>query len=308
MKAAVEAKRLTHRYGSVNALLDVDLVVPEGAVYALLGPNGAGKTTLLQILMGLRRPTAGRVSLLGKEISRLTLHDRALIGYVAEGQPLPGWMTLEQLEAYLAPLYSTWDKGLADELRRRFHLNPQRKIRTLSRGEHMKATLLCTLAPRPRLVLMDEPFTGMDALVKDELVRGLLESAGNEGWTVLISSHDLDELEALADWVGYLHGGKLRLSEPMEALRERFKRVDVLIADGPSPRPAELPADWLSVEHSGQRLSFLFPSGNGSEHDELQGWFPNAARIDVQSASLREIFVGMARGTADTSHLEEVAR
>ena len=157
--AVIEVDGLTHRYGSVTALADVDIQVPEGTLYALLGPNGAGKTTLLQILMGLRRPTAGRVSLLGKGISELTLQDRASIGYVAEGQPLPGWMTLQQLEEYLAPLYSTWDHALADELRRRFRLNPGRRIKTLSRGEHMKAALLCTLAPRPRLVLMDEPFT-----------------------------------------------------------------------------------------------------------------------------------------------------
>jgi ABC-2 type transport system ATP-binding protein len=306
--AVAEVGGLTHRYGDVSALVDVNLKIPEGAVYALLGPNGAGKTTLLQILMGLRRPTTGRVSLLGKELSQLSLEDRASIGYVAEGQPLPGWMTLEQLEAYLAPLYSTWDHALADELRRRFHLNPHRKIKTLSRGEHMKAALLCTLAPRPRLVLMDEPFTGMDALVKDELVRGLLESAGNEGWTVLISSHDLDELEALADWVGFLDGGRLRLSEPMDALRDRFKQIDVVLAEGAGPMLGKFPSEWLSVERSGRRISFLLAAGNGSEGEELQRSFPEGARIDVRTASLREIFVGLARQATGERQLQEVAR
>ena len=306
--AVIEVEGLTHHYGDVSALANVHLEVPEGALYALLGPNGAGKTTLLQILMGLRRPTAGRVSLLGKETSQLTLQDRASIGYVAEGQPLPGWMTLDQLEGYLAPLYSTWDHALADELRRRFYLNPRRKIKTLSRGEHMKAALLCTLAPRPRLVLMDEPFTGMDALVKDELVRGLLESAGNEGWTVLISSHDLDELEALADWVGFLDRGRLRLSEPMEVLRERFKQVEVVLGEGASPMLSDFPAEWLSVEHSGRRISFLSPSGNGLDEDALWRHFPRAARIDSRLASLREIFVGMARRTTGENQLQEIVR
>ncbi len=306
--AVVEVDGLNHRYGEVSALMDVGLKIPEGAVYALLGPNGAGKTTLLQVLMGLRRPTAGRVSLLGKEISQLTLQDRASIGYVAEGQPLPGWMTLQQLEAYLAPLYPTWDHALADELRRRFRLNPRRKLKTLSRGEHMKAALLCTLAPRPRLVLMDEPFTGMDALVKDELVRGLLESVGNQGWTVLISSHDLDELEALADWVGFLDGGKLRLSEPMDVLRERFKQVEVVLGEGASPTLSGFPPEWLSVERSGRRISFLSPSGNGLDEDELWRHFPRAARIDTRAASLREIFVGMARRTTGENQLQEIAR
>ena len=306
--AVIEVDGLTHRYGNVTALADVDIQVPEGTLYALLGPNGAGKTTLLQILMGLRRPTAGRVSLLGKDVSELTVKDRASIGYVAEGQPLPGWMTLQQLEAYLAPLYSTWDQALADELRRRFRLHPRRKIKTLSRGEHMKAALLCTLAPRPRLVLMDEPFTGMDALVKDELVRGLLEFSGNEGWSVLISSHDLDELEVLADQVGFLDGGQLKLSEPMDVLRDRFKRVEVILAEGASPLLSDFPPEWVSVERSGPRISFLSASGNGLDGDQLRRWFPKAARIDTRSASLREIFVGLARHATGERQFQEVAR
>src|SRR5687767_4119426 len=202
--SVIETTGLTHHYGRVLALDDVDLTVPEGAVYALLGPNGAGKTTLLRILVGLQSASSGHVSLLGKAVTRITAADRASIGYVAEGQRLPGWMRLEQLESYLAPLYPTWDRSLASELRRRFRLDSQRKLRTLSRGESMKAALLCTLAPRPRLLLMDEPFSGMDAVVKDDLVSGLLETAGTEAWTVVISSHDLAELETLADGVGFL--------------------------------------------------------------------------------------------------------
>lgn len=223
--SAVEVRGVSYNYGNVQALRDLDFVVPEGALYALLGPNGSGKTTLLQIIMGLRRARRGSVSIFGTESHSLTMHDRTGIGYIAEGQPLPGWMRLEQVEAFLKPLYPTWDKSLATDLRERFGLDPTRKIKTLSRGEHMKAALLCTLAPRPRLLVMDEPFTGMDALVKDDLVRGLLGSAGTEGWTVLLCSHDIGELELLADWVGFLDSGRLVLSEPMDAVREQFKHA-----------------------------------------------------------------------------------
>jgi ABC-2 type transport system ATP-binding protein len=217
---AVDA--VSYSYGRAEALHDVSFSVPEGAVYALLGPNGAGKTTLLQILMRLRRPDTGRVQLLGQDVSSLAREQRTRIAYVAEGQALPAWMRLSELESYLAPLYPTWDRTLARELRDRFALDPARRIGTLSRGERMKAALLCALAPRPKLLLMDEPFTGMDAVVKDDLVRGLLESAGSGGWTMLISSHDLGELELLADWVGMLERGRMLLTEPMEQLRERF--------------------------------------------------------------------------------------
>jgi ABC-2 type transport system ATP-binding protein len=297
----VEARGLSHRYGRRNALLDVNLEVPEGALYALLGPNGAGKTTLLQILMGIRRPTAGSVALFGKDASRLTVEERGGIAYVAEGQALPGWMTLRQLEAYLAPLYPRWDPPLATDLRRRFGLEPDQKIRTLSRGQRMKAAVLCALAPRPRLLLLDEPFTGMDVMVKDELVRGLLQSAGDEGCTIVISSHDIGELEALADWVGFLDRGRLTLSEPMDTLRERLKRVDVVTRNGAEAPPAAFPAEWLSVERAGPRISFLLSGADrgGDAGDDLRRWFPEPARIEVREASLREIFVALARGNTE---------
>ena len=253
----IEARGITHRYGRRNALLGVDLEVPEGALYALLGPNGAGKTTLLQILMGIRRPTSGSVALFGKDASRLTVEERGAVAYVAEGQHLPGWMTLRQLEAYLAPLYRGWDAGLAAGLLRRFGLDADQKIRTLSRGQQMKAAVLCALAPRPWLLLLDEPFTGMDVLVKDEIVRGLLAPAGEEGCTIVISSHDIGELEPVADWVGFLDAGRLTLSRPMDTLREQLKRVDVVTRSGAVALPAALPAEWLSVERSGPRISFL---------------------------------------------------
>ncbi len=296
MIPAIEASGLTHRYGRHAALRGVDLEVPEGALYALLGPNGAGKTTLLSILLGLLRPTAGRVALLGKELRFLRRTDRATIGYVAEGQRLPGWMTLDLLERYLAPLYPTWDFALASELRSRFRLPARRKLKSMSRGERMKAALLVALAPRPRLLIMDEPFTGMDALVKDELVRGLLESVAGEGCTVLLCSHDIGELEALADWAGFLDTGRLILSEPMDVLRARFKRVEVMMNGGPFVAVEELPPDWLSVERAGRRATFLIPDhGASSTEEEVRRRFAGAARVEVREASLREVFVGLAR-------------
>ena len=295
---AIEVTRLSYRYRGVAALRDVDLVVPEGALYALLGPNGSGKTTLLQILMGLRRPDAGRVSIMGIDATALRVHDRARLSYIAEGQSLPGWMRLREVEAYLAPLYDRWDATLATHLRERFELDPARKIRTFSRGEQMKAALLCALAPRPQLLVMDEPFTGMDALVKDELVLGLLDSAGSEGWTVLLCSHDIGELELLADWVGFLDQGTLRLSEPMDALRERFKHVTVTTSLG-QPLPdasGALPSDWMSVERAGQRLTFVASHATDEPIAQAVARHLGAvAHVEVRDATLRELFVALAR-------------
>ncbi|HEY4306946.1 MAG TPA: ABC transporter ATP-binding protein [Gemmatimonadaceae bacterium] len=303
--SVVDVDRVSYSYGSHEALRELSLTLPEGSLYALLGPNGSGKTTLLQILMGLRRPKAGRVSVFGVDSNLLTVSDRAEIGYIAEGQALPGWMRLDQLEDYLAPLYPTWDRALANHLRDRFDLDPAKTINSMSRGQHMKAALLCSLAPRPRLLLMDEPFTGMDALVKDELVRGLLDSSGAEGWTVLLCSHDIGELEMLADWVGFLANGRMALSEPMDLLHQRFKRVEI-VTDGVDTIDRANRDGWLSLERAGNRLRFVTSSATDDFEPRLRSHFSSAAHVDVRDASLREVFVALARQTSP-SYREEVA-
>ena len=300
--AAIEASGVTYRYGRIDALRDLDLQVPEGALYALLGPNGSGKTTLLQVLMGLRRPQRGSASVLGVDSTRYTVRDRMRIAYVAEGQSLPTWMTVRQLEAYLEPLYPTWDRALANDLRERFALDADRKIGALSSGGQMKAGLLAALAPRPQVLLMDEPFTGMDALVKDELVRGLLASAGSEAWTVLLCSHDIGELELLADWVGFLDDGVMQLSEPMDIVHQRFKRVEVVFPDGGRAPDVASPNDWLSVERTAGRLDFVTSRADVEVmNGELAARFPSPARVDIREATLREVFVALARRSESAS-------
>lgn len=293
----VEVNRLSYAYGRVQALQHLDLTIPTGALYALVGPNGSGKTTLMQVLLGLRRAQRGRASVMGRDCTTLTAADRTSIGYIAEGQSLPSSMCLREAEAFLAPLYPTWDAALARDLRERFALDPARKFKAFSRGEQMKAALLCALAPRPTLLVMDEPFTGMDAMVRDDLVRGLLQSAGAEGWTVLVCSHDIAEVEMLADWVGFLQQGRMRLSEPMDQLHQRFKHVEVQLTDSASfGRP--YPAHWFSVEQNGRMLSFIAESdGSEAATTGLREQFAGASRLDVRNATLREIFIALARGT-----------
>ncbi len=304
--AMIEIRNVGYDYGRVHALRGLDLSVPEGALYALVGPNGAGKTTLMQMLMGLRRPQSGHATVMGLDTNALTARDRARIGYVAEGQMLPLWMRLDQLDAYLAPLYPGWDQALARDLDARFRLDATRPLRTFSRGERMKAALRCALAPRPKVLLMDEPFSGMDVLVKDELVSGLLESARSEGWTVVISSHDIGELEMLADWAGFLSDGRMVFSESMESLLTRMKRVEVVgVAEVPSG--SALPPEWMSVERSGGRVSFLVTTGGETlGPTAIAPRFPGATHIDVRRPTLREVFIALARDAVD-GHGTEVS-
>jgi ABC-2 type transport system ATP-binding protein len=205
----VEVRGLTVRFWRTRVLDQLALTVPAGALYALLGPNGTGKTTLLRALAGIYPVAPGVVSLLVQQ----------QVGYVAEGQQLPGDFTVRQLDRYLAPLYPAWDAARSVQLLERFGVPLTRRIDALSRGQRMLVALWAALAARPALLLMDEPFTGIDVAVKDRLVEGLLEVMADGGVSVLLCTHDLAEVEMLADWMGILRDGRVAHSAPLEQLR-----------------------------------------------------------------------------------------
>jgi ABC-2 type transport system ATP-binding protein len=192
---AIECENLSRSFGRVPAVQGLDLKIPEGSFFALLGPNGAGKSTLLKLLLNLLRPTSGRSRVLGRDSGSLGPADFRRIGYVADGQDLPDWMTVSQLLAFCRPLYPTWDDGLATRLRGQFDLPGDRPIKKLSRGMRMKAALLSSLSYRPELMVLDEPFGGLDPLVRDDFIQGLLEIPGDDRpRTFIVSSHDIDEV------------------------------------------------------------------------------------------------------------------
>ena len=217
--ADIVVQGLTVRFWRTHVLDQLALTVPAGALYALLGPNGTGKTTLLRALAGIHPVAPGVVSLLGHDRARLPLAVQQRIGYVAEGQQLPADLTVRELQRYLAPLYPAWDPALSAQLLERFGVPTMRRIGALSRGQRMQVALWAALAARPALLLMDEPFTGIDVAVKDRLVEGLLEVMAAGDTTVLLCTHDLAEVEMLADWLGILRDGRVVHSAPLEQLR-----------------------------------------------------------------------------------------
>lgn len=289
----IETHGLTRRFGRMEAVHDLHLTVPEGSVTALLGPNGAGKTTTLKLIMNLLVPTAGEARVLGVDTRRLGEREWAQIGYVAENQDMPLWMTVRQLLDYCRPFYPTWDAELAARLLEQFALPPDRKLKQLSRGMLMKAGLLSSLAYRPKLLVLDEPFSGLDPLVRDDFIRGVLEVSSLGEWTVLVSSHDIDEVERLADHVAMIDGGRLRLSEPTESLQRRFRRVEISRAPGSAVAGAGPAA--LEWEHAGSLTRFVATDYAGEETE--RSWrerFPGAT-LAIQPMTLREIFLVLAR-------------
>jgi ABC-2 type transport system ATP-binding protein len=299
MEHVIATEGLTRRFGRLEAVNQLTLHVPAGSIFGLIGPNGAGKTTTLKLLMNILRPTRGRAEVLGVDSQRLGPPEFAQIGYVSENQRMPDWMTVRQLLDYCKPFYPSWDERLGARLIDVMALPLDRKIRHLSRGMRMKAALVSSLAYRPKLLILDEPFSGLDPLMRDEFVQGVLELAGEGGWSAVISSHDLEEIEPLIDWVGYLRDGQLAFSESITGLQARFRQIDVSVPTAASAAaiaaPSPTPAGWLNVTTSDRALRFVHAAYvPQATEQELAARYPGA-HVQVTPLSLRETFIAMAR-------------
>jgi len=288
----IEIHDLHKRFRKTEAVSGLTLSVPEGQVTAFLGPNGAGKSTTIKCLLNLHRPDSGCATVLGIDSRQLGPTQFTQIGYVSENMELPLWMTVRQFLDYCRPLYPQWDRAFEAQLLKQFDLPPQTKLKDLSRGMRMKAALLSSLAYRPKLVVLDEPFSGLDPLVRDEFIRGLLELTEQEGWTVFVSSHDIEEVQRLADRIAIINSGKLALDESSESLQARFRAIEVVLPNR-ERAPMQLPSTWMHLEHAGRTLRFF--DSQFTDTVNVKQAFPAATHIDARAMSLREIFIALAR-------------
>lgn len=289
----IQSEALNKSYRRHAALRGIALAVPEGSIYALIGVNGAGKTTAIKTLLNILSPSSGRAEVLGVDSRRLSPREYAQIGYVSENQELPGGLTVGAYLAYLRPFYPAWDPSLEQTLVSELQLPLDRRIRDLSHGTRMKTSLACALCYRPKLLVLDEPFSGLDALVRDELMERLLQQA--DEMTVFLSSHELDEIEGSTTHVAYLENGRLLIQESMAALAERTREVRVMLP-GEASIPPGAPQNWINITADGSVVSFL---DLAYEPVALQSALKIALTdfrdVDVQPASLRSIFTALAR-------------
>ena len=216
---AVAVAGVTRRFGAQTALDAVTLSLPRGGVYGLVGENGAGKTTLIKHLLGLLRAESGAVRVFGLDPVADPVGVLSRIGYLSEDHDLPVWMSVEELMRYSRALYPAWDHGYAEELRRSFGLALPARIKHLSKGQKARAGLLAAVAHRPELLLLDEPSSGLDPVVRRDILEAIMRTIADEGRTVLFSSHLLDEVERVADHVTMIHHGRIVLSGPLDAIK-----------------------------------------------------------------------------------------
>jgi ABC-2 type transport system ATP-binding protein len=219
-ESVIAVSELTRRFGATTALASVTLSVPRGGVYGLVGANGAGKTTLIKHILGLLRAQSGSVRVFGRDPVADPVGVLSRVGYLSEENDLPGWMRVEELIRYSRAFYPAWDDAYAEELRLAFALDPVAKIKTLSRGQKARAGLLVALAYRPELLVLDEPSSGLDPIVRRDILGAVIRATADEGRTVLFSSHLLEEVEQVADHVTMIHHGAIALSAPLDDIKQ----------------------------------------------------------------------------------------
>lgn len=291
---AVEVSCLGRKFGSKIALNNVSLQVRRGRVFGLVGSNGAGKTTLIKHILGRLKAESGLVRVFGFDPVTDPVEVLGRIGYLSENRDLPGWMRVDELIRYTAAFYPKWDAAYAEELRRQFGLPPQAKIRTLSRGENAKAGLLIALAYRPELLLLDEPSSGLDPVVRRDILEAIIRTVADEGRTVFFSSHLLEEVERVADDIAMIFNGNLALTGTLDDVREKHRRL-VLRFDAPQTAPPKLPG-VLSINGSGMEWTAIC---NGKRDEAVAGAARMGGRLLAEeSPSLDEIFVAWAGSKA----------
>lgn len=296
MSGVISASGLTLKYPGCNALQNVDLSVSEGTVFALLGENGAGKTSLIKILTGFQRPNAGSCTVLGLDPFKEAQQLRRQIGYVSDSPALYDWMRVEEIGWFAAAFY---EEDYFDRFREhleKFELPPDRKIKKLSKGQRAKVALALALSHDPRLLIMDEPTSGLDPLVRREFLESMLDRVAT-GRTVLLSSHQISEVERVADEVGIIRNGSFCTQEPLQQMRESITQVLVSLDDPLTALPSlPAPAQVLREETEGRQRR-LIVRNLSPDTEALLAQRVGVNSVQVSTPSLDDVFVAYIRGT-----------
>jgi len=296
----IQVRGLTRRFGAKVALNQVNLAVPRGLVFGLVGVNGAGKTTLIKHMLGLLRPTAGSVSVFGRDPVADPVGVLSRIGYLSEENDLPGWMRVDELLRFTRAFYPGWEPAYAEELRQTFELDPAARVKDLSKGQRARAGLVIALAYRPDLLVLDEPSSGLDPIVRRDILGAITRTIADQGRTVLFSSHLLDEVERVADHVAMLEKGRLLFCGALDEIREMHHHL-TLRFETAQVRPPAL-AGALSCAGTGHEWTVVC---NGRLGELQSAVVQLGARIvERRVPSLDEIFVAQA-GTGRAAREED---
>lgn len=295
MPDAIVTDGLTKWYGSKCVVDSLSLRVPEGCVYGFLGRNGAGKSTTIKMLTGLVRPDAGAATLLGREVRTMPPELRQRIAYLAEGHPLYSWMSIDGLMRFVRAFYPAWNQTLFDQIIDHFQLDRRKKIRHFSKGQMAQVSLALGVAPEPELLILDDPTLGLDTVVRRDFLESLIQIIQRRGRTIFISSHVLGDVERVADRIGVMVDGVLRVDCPTEQFKQSVRKVVATFDTTPPAMPSC--AGVLGSRPVGHTLE-LVVVGFGDSHRELLASLKPAPRaIDVLELNLEDAFIEYTRGS-----------
>jgi ABC-2 type transport system ATP-binding protein len=298
---AIAIEGLVKRFGKQTAFDGLSLSIPHGSIFSLIGENGAGKTTTMQMLLGLMKPTAGRLDVLGLDPAERGLDVRRRVGYVPESPVLYDWMTVSEIGWFAAAFHLDVDGSTSgyqhryNDLIAGFELPARKKIRTLSKGMRAKVSLSLAMASDPDLLMLDEPTSGLDVLVRRDFLESMVDLAG-AGRTILLSSHQIGEVERVASHIAIMHRGKLLLAEPLDDLKARTFLLAVTFAsrDHPSAPPERRTLELIDASDAPRQAHWLVRAADRSACEIVRA-LPGVESLEIETPSLEEIYVGYMR-------------
>ena len=293
MNSAIQIRDLKIRFRNQVVLRDLELDVPEGSISGLIGPNGAGKTTTLATCVGLYQPDAGEARILGTPSTDLRDETLSRVGFFSDFQRLPGAMTPRQWLGFLRGSYPTWDDTYCRQLLEAAQIPRDRRLRRLSKGMRAWVQLISCLSFRPELLILDEPFGGLDAFAREEVVEKILELVSVGTTTVVLATHDLAEIESLIDHLAIVATGRVRLAGPMDSIRDRFRSVEAVL-HGPAWDAGPSLPTWNRAQRSGRTLRFVETEYVPGRSEALIRERFEVRELKVRCMSLQEIFRAVA--------------
>jgi ABC-2 type transport system ATP-binding protein len=293
----IAASDLRKQYGGVEALRGLSLQVPTGSIYGFLGRNGAGKTTTIKVLLGMARPSSGTALVFGQPPTspEASVAIRRRVGFVSDEKALYDFMTVDEMIRFTAPFFPRWRADLEQRYRRTFELPADRKVKALSRGMRTKLALLLALCRGADLLILDEPTSGLDPAMTEEVLQALVAHVASEEMTVFFSSHQISEVDQIADHVAIVDRGRAVVAGALDDLRVQYRRIE-LVFTGDAPEATFRSPGVERVRRKGRVLTVLSSAGSDRFVDEARAL--NPVSVDVAPVSLKEIFLETVVGEA----------
>jgi ABC-2 type transport system ATP-binding protein len=295
---AIELNGVSKYYGRQPAVRDLSFQIRKGTTFGFLGPNGAGKTTTIKMLMGLLPRDAGTISVLGLDPATDDIPIKQRVGYVPEQQFIYRWMRVSDAIHFCRNIYPRWDDKRCSELLHIFNLDADKKVKALSKGMTVKLALLLAMSHEPEVLILDEPMAGLDPLVREELLDGILKTACDHAPTILFSTHTLSDVQRMADTIGIMNEGQLLISCSVDDLLRNTKRIRAVLKDGQSPTAPPVGTIWQHVQNREWQITVKDFSTEIVER--LRTTNP-LDQIEVLNLGLEDIFKDYVRGWRATT-------